>query len=161
MVPHHIESFAFMESDLFIKKKFSRAGIKRHLEVKNIFYGLFWIVVLAYSGFSTAQYSRQILQTGSVMGFRHYEGKQVWNDLHIGQKLLLIREPDNTYDSQAIRVEWQGHKLGFVPKADNIDLARLMDNGTRVEAKITALNRTRRPNNRVVFEVYLAPTDEQ
>ena len=135
--------------------KFPRTKIERYSHIKNIVCGLLWTFLLVYSACATAQQTRQILQTGSVMGFRHYEGKQVWDDLRIGQKLLLIREPDNTYDSQAIRVEWQGHKLGYVPKADNIDLARLMDNGTNVEAKITALNRSRRPNNRVVFEIYL------
>jgi hypothetical protein len=89
------------------------------------------------------------------MGFRHYEGKQVWEDLRVGQSLTLVRESENPHDGQAIRVEWQGHKLGYVPQADNVDLARLMDNGASVEARITKLEKSRRPNNRVRFEIYL------
>ena len=103
----------------------------------------------------TAATSRELLQLGTVMGFRHYEGKQVWEELHVGQALTLVREVDNPHDAQAIRVDWQGHKLGYVPRADNIDLARLMDNGTAVEARITKLEKSRRPNNRVQFEIYL------
>jgi len=89
------------------------------------------------------------------MGFRHYEGKRVWNNLRVGHLLTLIRESDNSHDSQAIRIEWRGQKLGYVPRADNRDLARLMDNGTRIEARIAKLEKSRRPNNRVRFEVYL------
>ena len=104
---------------------------------------------------AAASFSRELLQLGTVMGFRHYEGKQVWEELRVGQALALVREADNPHDAQAIRVEWQGHKLGYVPRADNIDLARLMDNGTAVEARITKLEKSRRPNNRVQFEIYL------
>ena len=103
----------------------------------------------------TAATARELLQLGTVMGFRHYEGKQVWEELQVGQALTLVREADNPHDAQAIRVDWQGHKLGYVPRADNIDLARLMDNGTAVEARITKLEKSRRPNNRVQFEIYL------
>ena len=89
------------------------------------------------------------------MGFRHYDGKEVWPELRVGQLLTLVRESDNPHDSQAIRVEWQGHKLGYVPQADNSDLARLIDNGANIEARITKLEKSRRPNNRVQFGVYL------
>lgn len=104
---------------------------------------------------AATSFSRELLQLGTVMGFRHYEGKQVWEELRVGQALALVREADNPHDAQAIRVEWKGHKLGYVPRADNIDLARLMDNGTTVEARITKLEKSRRPNNRVQFEIYL------
>jgi hypothetical protein len=112
-------------------------------------------LICACSAFAASPQSRQVLQHGTVMGFRHYEGKQVWENLRVGQLLTLVREPDNPHDSQAIRVEWQGHKLGYVPRTDNGDLARLMDNGGNVEARITKLERSRRPNNRVQFEIYL------
>ena len=117
---------------------------------------LAWLVLApAAPALATTGYAREVLQLGTVMGFRHYDGKAVWKDLHAGQLLTLVREPDNPHDAQAVRVDWQGHKLGYVPKADNIDLARLMDNGTAVMARITKLEKSRRPNNRVQFEVYL------
>lgn len=115
-----------------------------------------WLTLAtAAPALATTGYAREVLQLGTVMGFRHYDGKAVWAELHVGQMLALVREPDNPHDAQAIRVDWQGHKLGYVPKADNIDLARLMDNGTAVMARITKLEKSRRPNNRVQFEVYL------
>lgn len=113
------------------------------------------MVLLGQPAHAATAQIRQVLQQGTVMGFRHYEGKQVWQELHVGQALSLVREADNVHDDRAIRVEWQGHMLGYVPRADNIDLARLMDNGATVEARITKLEKSRRPNNRVQFEIYL------
>ena len=120
----------------------------------------YWAFVLASFIFASLTFAattqpRQVLQHGTVMGFQHYEGKELWEQLQVGQPLTLVREADNSHDSQAIRVEWEGHKLGYVPRADNIDLARLMDNGANVEARITKLQKSRRPNNRVQFEIYL------
>lgn len=111
--------------------------------------------VLCPPAASAQTQSRLLLQHGPVHGFRHYEGKAVWQNMKVGDKLALIREPENPHDPKAVRVEWHGHKLGYVPRDDNVDLARLMDNGDRVEARITKLAKTRRPNNRVQVEIYL------
>jgi hypothetical protein len=99
--------------------------------------------------------ARILLQHAAVHGFRHHEGKAVWEQMKVHDLLSLTREPDNAYDAKAVRVDWQGHKLGYVPRDDNVDLARLMDNGNRVEARITQLTKGRRPNNRVQLEIYL------
>ncbi|MES2353963.1 MAG: HIRAN domain-containing protein [Pseudomonadota bacterium] len=111
--------------------------------------------IFAASTLAAPTQPRQVLQHGTVMGFQHYEGKELWEQLQVGQPLTLVREVDNQHDNQAIRVEWEGHKLGYVPRADNTDLARLMDNGANVEARITKLQKSRRPNNRVQFEIYM------
>src|SRR5689334_23732236 len=33
--------------------------------------------------------------------------------------LDLVREPENPHDANAVRVEWRGRKLGYVPRRDN------------------------------------------
>ena len=43
--------------------------------------------------------------------------------------LDLVREPDNAYDSNAIMVLYEGHHLGYIPKALNEGMAALMDRG--------------------------------
>lgn len=43
--------------------------------------------------------------------------------------LDYVREPDNAGDPWAIRVEYHGFKLGYVPADRNEILARLMDGG--------------------------------
>jgi hypothetical protein len=97
-----------------------------------------------------------LLQDSPLAGFQFHEGKALWKQLKEGDALTLTREPDNHYDSKAIRVEWQGHKLGYVPRRENLDLARLMDNGQQLHARITRLQQARNPWERIRFEV-LAP----
>ena len=51
--------------------------------------------------------------------------------------LALKREPDNENDNLAIRVETaEGEKLGYVPRKHNAILARLMDAGKLLAAKV-------------------------
>jgi hypothetical protein len=42
----------------------------------------------------------------------------------------LVREPENIYDPNAIRLDYKGKKLGYVPRAHSTVLAKLIDNGT-------------------------------
>jgi hypothetical protein len=76
--------------------------------------------------------------------------------LRVGDPLQLVREADNPHDGKAVRVEWRGHFLGYVPRADNEAVARLLDRGTRLEARIARLRASRNPWQRVLFEVYVA-----
>ena len=96
-----------------------------------------------------------LLQSSPLAGFRYYAGKQLWSEMKVGDTLRLVREPDNSYDPNAVRVNWQGHKLGYVPRADNEALARFMDRGSKAEARITRLKKSRNPWQRMEFEVYL------
>lgn len=77
--------------------------------------------------------------------------------MQVGDTLALVREPDNPYDAKAVRVEWRGEKLGYVPRADNTDLARHMDRGTKVEARISRLTEDRNPRKRIRFDVFALP----
>lgn len=96
-----------------------------------------------------------LLQNSPLAGFRYYEGKRLWSEMKVGDTLQLVREPGNAYDANAVRVEWQGRKLGYVPRADNEALARFMDRGSKAEARITRLKKSRNPWQRMEFEVYL------
>lgn len=54
-----------------------------------------------------------------------------------GVELVLRREPGNPHDSLAILVELPDRvKLGYVPRAHNEVLARLMDAGKRLLARV-------------------------
>ena len=57
-------------------------------------------------------------------------------------KLSFFREPDNPYDPQAIVIKnTHGVKIGYVPKADNIVFARLMDAGKLLFGRITGVKK--------------------
>lgn len=56
-----------------------------------------------------------------------------------GQPLTLAREADNPADPLAIRIEWAGHKIGYVPRPDNAHFALQMDAGQVFAARIEGL----------------------
>jgi len=99
--------------------------------------------------------ARIVLGAQPLAGYQYYAGKRVWNDLKVGDALKLIREADNVHDANAIRVEWRGEKLGYVPRAGNEDLARLLDQGAKISARIVNLQAGRSHWQRVLFEVLL------
>ena len=96
---------------------------------------------------------RMLVQSSPLAGFRYYDARQVWDDMQVGDALTLAREPNNPYDANAVRVEWRGHKLGYVPRTDNRAVAYHMDRGGQVEARISKLQQHRNPRQRIEFEV--------
>ena len=96
---------------------------------------------------------RMLVQSSPLAGFRYYDAKQVWDDMQVGDALTLVREAANTYDDNAVRVEWRGHKLGYVPRSDNRAVAFHMARGGQVEARISKLQPHRNPRQRIEFEV--------
>ena len=117
-----------------------------------------WVValLLAVAAQVHAQTSARILvQSSPLAGFQFHEGKALWDRMNPGDALTLVREPDNAYDPRAVRVDWQGHKLGYVPRKENEAVARQMDRGNLLEARIVKLQKHRDPWKRIEFEVYL------
>jgi hypothetical protein len=99
-----------------------------------------------------------ILQTSPLAGFQHHAGQAVFALMQVGDRLVLQREPANPFDEKAVRVEWHGVQIGYAPRADNIDLARLMDRGTPIEGRILHLQKARDPWKRVLMELYIRQT---
>lgn len=101
--------------------------------------------------------SRRIeLQRSPVAGFQYHRGESIWADLRVGEGVNLVREPDNPFDPRAVRVDWQGFKLGYVPRIDNAAICHLLDNGQVVTAEIVALRESDNPWDRIEFAVLLA-----
>ncbi|MEW5944471.1 MAG: HIRAN domain-containing protein [Pseudomonadota bacterium] len=124
---------------------------------RRLLFGLLFALCGAVASAAAAGVEVKILvQSSPLAGFRYYEGKRLWDELKVGDPLTLAREPDNPYDTKAIRVEWQGHKLGYVPRKENAAVARFMDRGQRLEARIVRLKKSRNPWQRIEFEIYLA-----
>lgn len=95
------------------------------------------------------------LQRSPLAGFPYYQGELVWAQLAVGTALQLVRETDNAHDARAVRVEWQGQKLGYVPRIDNAAISQLLDRRQTLKAAITALEVSDDPWARVEFAVYL------
>ena len=99
--------------------------------------------------------TRILIQSSPLAGFQFHEGRQLWDQLKVGDPLTLVREPANPHDARAVRIEWNGHMLGYVPRADNDAVARQLDRGNKLEARIVRLTKHRDPWKRIEFEVFL------
>lgn len=104
---------------------------------------------------ATAQQVRILVQSSPLAGFNYHQAPAVWRGMRVGDALRLEREPDNAHDARAVRVEWRGHKLGYVPRTQNAALAWAMDSGETLNARVSRLQPHRNPRKRVEFEVYV------
>jgi hypothetical protein len=119
-----------------------------------------WLALLCLAGVWAQPLYAQVaahilLQDSPLAGFQYHAGKTLWPQMQVGDALTLIREPDNPHDAKAVRVEWRGHKIGYVPRRENADVARFMDGGQKLEARISQLSEVRDPWSRVRFEVLI------
>ena len=95
------------------------------------------------------------VQSSPLAGFRYGEAAEVWAFLREGDALQLVREPDNPHDPNAVRVEWQGRRLGYVPRRENAAVAWGLDRGAPLRARVSRLAEHPNPARRVEFEVYI------
>ena len=98
---------------------------------------------------------RILVQSSPLAGFKYHAGEDLWPELREGDRLDLVREPDNEHDANAIRVEWHGRKLGYLPRKENRAVAAAMDNGDKVDARIAKLRQHRNPWQRMLIEVFV------
>lgn len=113
------------------------------------------LLLLLLAGGLRAETVKILVQSSPLAGFQYYAGEALWADMRPGDPLLLVREPDNPHDANAVRVEWRGVKLGYLPRAENRAVAAEMDRGTAVAARIARLTNHRNPWRRLLIEVFV------
>lgn len=113
-----------------------------------------WGLPLAGGSAAQTQEKRVILiQESPLAGFQYYDGEAVWSRLRVGQALTLVREPVNRHDERAVRIEWQGYRLGYLPRVENTAVSQMLDRGEPLVARIVRLRRSHNPWERVRLAV--------
>jgi hypothetical protein len=54
-----------------------------------------------------------------------------------------------------VRIDWQGQKLGYVPRIDNAAVSHLLDNGQTLDATIVSLQASSDPWQRIAIAIRL------
>jgi hypothetical protein len=98
---------------------------------------------------------QMLVQSSPLAGFRYGEAAAVMPLLQPGDALELVREGDNLHDPNAVRVEWRGRKLGYVPRRQNGALAWGLDRGTPLRARVSRVEAHPNPAKRIEFEIYI------
>ena len=102
---------------------------------------LFWL------GIAQAEGVRVLVQQSPLAGSQYYALSSVWQEIRPGDALTLVREPDNRHDRHAIRVEWRGQPVGYVPRASNRSIAAAFDAGDKLSARVSSVSDNKTPGN--------------
>lgn len=76
----------------------------------------------------------------SIVGANHRKAETFLAELAEGATVTLVRDPLNPWDRNAIAVLVGDRHVGYVPKANNVTLAKFMDdNGDRTTGAFPSL----------------------
>ena len=105
-----------------------------------------------------------------IAGVQHHEYKSCINDLIEGMKLMLIPEPDNKFDPNAVKIvadsilyenDLDTHKsfmLGYVPAKIASPVGAMLEIHDNVTCTITELNPSAKPWE--MIKVLIKPEEE-
>jgi hypothetical protein len=113
------------------------------------------LALLLAAGAALAGEVRILVQSSPLAGFKYYAGEALWLEMREGDRLDLVREPENEHDPRAVRIEWRGQKLGYLPRRENAAVAAAMDQREKVDARIARLRQHRNPWQRILIEVFV------
>jgi len=109
------------------------------------------------------------------LSFHLEKDDELWDELEEGVKLALVRQKDNKHDRNAVAVcladDYGGDPedfdfdfiLGYVPRADNAELAAMMDAGyaDKFSAEITKYRRHGNYNERIRMTIYIESSEPE
>ena len=67
------------------------------------------------------------MKTYSIVGMNYIKTEAVVAALQPGHAVMLVREPTNEHDPNAVAVWVDGRRVGYVPKKQNVALAQFID----------------------------------
>lgn len=80
------------------------------------------------------------LKETRIAGIQYYDAHTVASTLHKGEILKIVRDANNEYDANAIRLYNSNDvMLGYIPRSDNATLSSLMDAGLAIKGTISGL----------------------
>lgn len=73
--------------------------------------------------------SQRLLLDHAIAGVQHHATVEQLQTLRESKVLDLVREPNNRFDPNAVRIDYDGVKLGYVPATYSAIVAGLIDSG--------------------------------
>lgn len=127
------------------------------LRISLLLWALFPLASMAENGqvLSNVSGMRLLMQSSPLAGSQFYALGRLRAEIRVGDALTLAREPENPYDPQAVRVEWHGEKLGYVPRRENRAVARALEYGDPLQARVSRLLDDADPWKRLEFEIWM------
>lgn len=116
-----------------------------------------WLSALPLAGLATVERTdeatRYVLNECFVAGFRFHAGPSLLSAMTEGARLELVAEPMNPHDEHAVRLEFDGHHVGYVPRNQNRPVARLLEQGAPVQCAVARIDPDAPTWERVTIQV--------
>lgn len=80
----------------------------------------------------------------SIVGQKHLNLNPYLAGINAGVGAVLVREPTNQYDPNAIQVWIDNKKVGYIPKNQNATLAMFIDQQGQEASKLMAMDSAQR-----------------
>ena len=114
-----------------------------------------WIIFGAFPAtLATTESIKLLVHRAPLAGSQYYALSRAWGEIRPGDRLELIRENNNRHDRNAVRIDWRGQALGYVPRAENRSVAHALDTGQALEGRVARLREDPDPWRRVEFEIF-------
>jgi hypothetical protein len=92
-----------------------------------------------------------------IAGVQYHQLSSVINDIAEGDNLVLVPEPDNKFDPNAVRIEFVSSDkkafIGFVPKKFSSEVAAALEIGKVLKCILVTLNKSAKPWEQAEVEV--------
>ncbi|MGE0020855.1 MAG: HIRAN domain-containing protein [Draconibacterium sp.] len=122
---------------------------------KRLFAGGAAVIAAKYAGAVVPEAKKDVyLDSVYIAGFQYYKGTELEKRLKENDILSLRRQAENQHDYFAVEVYCGEQKLGYLPRADNKIIARMMDQGVSMKAIIRKVEPEVHPFRRVKVRVY-------
>jgi hypothetical protein len=79
----------------------------------------------------------RIVYEGYISGYQYHKGLQMEHLFGPGTIFSLKHEPENPFDDDAVALYYENAKIGFIPPNDNVEIARRMQRGEPLKARVT------------------------
>ena len=77
----------------------------------------------------------------NVVELSHYEMIYIYHHIHESCEVQLRREHNHVFDKNAVEVYFKGFKIGYISQKVNAIVAKKLDNGKRVIAKVKSIQK--------------------
>jgi hypothetical protein len=113
---------------------------------------------LAVAGAGTAGHRHRVYRLGRypVAGFQYHEGVAIREKLRSGNQVSLVAEPQNPFDAQAVRIEFEGRQIGYLPQSQNTVIFNLLEQGAPIRGKIVEVDPDAEPWRALKIEAILS-----
>ena len=92
----------------------------------------------------------------SLSGLSHHAYAMYARQIEPGDEIILDRDVGNRYDDFAIRASYEGEQIGWIPKGQNEIIARLLDAGLDIRAKVISHEKSKPLDQRVYVVICIA-----